>query len=84
MLVLLGKLSTMLDLSERLGGRGQTAGKLRERLLCRVSAALPKNNFRLPVGIVLWVQWFVMYVSGQKIMSETGFRKTWKALRRLL
>ena len=31
MLVLLGKLSTMLDLSERLGGRGQTAGKLRER-----------------------------------------------------
>ena len=31
MLVLLGKLSIMLDLSERLGGRGQTAGKLRER-----------------------------------------------------
>ena len=31
MLVLLGKLSTMLDLSERLGGRGQTADKLRER-----------------------------------------------------
>ena len=31
MLVLLGKLSTMLDLSERIAGRGETAGKLRER-----------------------------------------------------
>ena len=31
MLVLLGKLSTVLDLSERITGRGETAGKLRER-----------------------------------------------------
>ena len=31
MLVLLGKLSTMLDLSERIARRGETAGKFRER-----------------------------------------------------
>ena len=31
MLVLLGKLSTLLDLSERIAGRGETAGKLRKR-----------------------------------------------------
>ena len=45
-----------------------------------MSAALPKNNFRLPVVIALWMQWFVMYVSGQCIRGETGFRKTWKDL----
>ena len=59
MLVLLGKLSTMLDLSERIARRGETAGKFRERQCGKYfvdGMQLSRNTFKCVHAYVFCIQ----------------------------